>query len=129
MRPSAFGRWPAGGAQVAAAAALVAAALLAHPGAATGLPGSLTEGAVEHVRGIYLQQAIEIATVGARTVHLTRMTRFRRCGRIRGTAEDFNGHLVEVVGREVDGIGFVAGLVNTIDTCPPAAELSRGPGD
>jgi hypothetical protein len=129
MRPPASGRRPAGGAHVAAAAALIAAALLAHPAAATTLPGSLTEGAIEHIRGTYLQRAIEIATVGARTVHLTRMTRFRRCGRVRGTAEDFNGHLVEVVGREVDGIGFVAGLVNTIDACPPAAEFSRGPGD
>ncbi|HEV2283249.1 MAG TPA: hypothetical protein VGX75_12755 [bacterium] len=106
MRPSAFGRRPA-------AAALLAATLLAHPGAATALP-------IEHVRGIYLQRAIEIATVGTRTVRLTRMTRFRRCGLTRGTAEDFNGHLVDVAGRDVDGIGFVAGLVNTIDGCPPA---------
>jgi hypothetical protein len=72
---------------------------------------------VEHVRGIYLQRAIEVATVGSRTVHLTRMTRFMRCGRFRGTAEDFNEHLVDAAGREVPGIGFVAGLVSTIEGC------------
>ena len=123
-----FGLWPAARARVPAAAALIAAALIAHPGDATAPPGSLTEGAIEHVRGVYLQQAIEIATVGTRTVRLTRMTRFRRCGRVRGLAEDFNGHLVEVVGREVAGIGFVAGLVNTLDGCPAAAR-GRGPTD
>jgi hypothetical protein len=72
---------------------------------------------VEHLRGIYLQQAIEVATVGSRTVYLTRMTRFRRCGQFRGLAEDFNDHLVDVAGTEVSGIGFVAGLVNTIERC------------
>jgi hypothetical protein len=72
---------------------------------------------VEHVKGIYLQQAIEVATVGSRTVYLTRMTRFRRCGQFPGVAEDFNDHLVDVVGTEVSGVGFVAGLVNTIEEC------------
>jgi len=72
---------------------------------------------LEHVRGIYLQQAIEVATVGSRTVYLTRMTRFTRCGRFRGLAEDFNDHLVDVAGIEVPGIGFVAGLVSTIEGC------------
>lgn len=72
---------------------------------------------LEHVRGIYLQQAIEVATVGSRTVYLTRMTRFRRCGRFRGLAEDFNDHLVDVAGIEVPGVGFVAGLVSTIEGC------------
>ena len=128
VKPPVFGLRPAARARVPAAAALIAAALFAHPGAATAPPSSLTEGAVEHVRGVYLQRAIEIATVGTRTVRLTRMTRFRRCGRVRGMAEDFNGHLVEVVGREVADIGFVAGLVNTLDGCPPAA-LGRGPAD
>jgi len=128
VKPPVFGLRPAARARVPAAAALIAAALFAHPGAATAPPGSLTEGAIEHVRGVYLQQAIEIATVGTRTVRLTRMTRFRRCGLVRGIAEDFNGHLVEVVGREVADIGFVAGLVNTLDRCPPAA-LGRGPAD
>jgi|GEM_PF-1752416 len=75
---------------------------------------------VEHIRGIYLQRAIEIATVGTRTVRLTPMTRFRRCGRFRGVAQDFNDHLVEVTGREVEGIGFVAGFVNAIEGCSPA---------
>ncbi|HEV2358944.1 MAG TPA: hypothetical protein VGZ23_15230 [bacterium] len=74
---------------------------------------------IERILGVYLQQAIELATVGTRTVLLTRMTRFRRCGRGRGTADEFNGHLVEVVGREVPGFGFVAGLVNTVEGCMP----------
>lgn len=82
-------------------------------------------GPVEHLRGIYLQRAVELATVGARTIHLTRFTRFRRCGRFRGTAEDFNGHLVDVAGRDVPGIGFVAGLVYTIEGCPP--DIARLP--
>ena len=80
-------------------------------------PGILAQSAVEHIRGIYHQRAIEIATVGARTVRLTRMTRFRRCGRFRGLAEDFNEHLVDAAGREVEGIGFVAGYVDTIEGC------------
>ncbi len=81
---------------------------------------------VEHIRGIYLQRAVEIATVGTRTVRLTRMTRFRRCGRLRGIAEDFNRHLVDVTGREVDGVGFVAGFVNAIEGCAPGAGGGRG---
>jgi hypothetical protein len=81
---------------------------------------------VEHIRGIYLQRAIEIATVGTRTVQLTRMTRFRRCGRFRGMAQDFNGHLVDVAGREVEGVGFVAGSVNTIEGCSPAVADGHG---
>lgn len=97
------------------------ALLLGCPGLVAAGPGALTEGPIEHIRGIYLQRAIELATVGTRTVRLTRMTRFRRCGRLRGQAEDFNKHLVDVAGREVEGIGFVAGLVNAIEGCAPAA--------
>jgi hypothetical protein len=83
---------------------------------------------IEHIRGIYLQRAVEIATVGARTVRLTRMTKFRRCGRLRGVAEDFNHHLVDVTGREVDGVGFVAGFVNAIEGCAPGIRDERGAG-
>jgi hypothetical protein len=72
---------------------------------------------IEHLRGIYLQQAIELATVGTRTVLITRMTRFWRCGTGRGRADDFNGHLVDVAGREVPGLGFVAGIVDAIEGC------------
>jgi len=132
MRPPTFRRRPAAGAgipapgrRVPAAAALIAAIFLAHPEAVPAQPGGLTGGAIERIRGIYLQRAIEIATVGTTTVRLTRMTRFRRCGRVRGVAEDFNDHLVEVVGRDVEGIGFVAGLVNTLDGCVPPAALGR----
>ena len=96
-----------------AAVALGATLLFAHSGVET----AAGDGPVEHIRGIYLQQAIEIATVGTRTVRLTRMTRFRRCGRLRGAAQDFNDHLVEVTGREVEGFGFVAGFVNAIEGC------------
>ncbi len=77
--------------------------------------------AIERLRGIYLQQAIELATVGDREVVLTRMTRFRKCGSRRGLAEDFNAHTVDVLGQQVAGIGFVAGIVNAIDDCPAAA--------
>ena len=93
-----------------------------------GFAASAASGApVEHLRGIYLQQAIEVATVGSRTVYLTRVTRFRRCGQFRGLAEDFNDHLVDVAGTEVSGIGFVAGLVNTIGGCtgPDAPRETR----
>lgn len=86
--------------------------------------GSLTSGPIERIHGIYLQQGVELATVGTRTVRLTRMTRFRRCGRLGAMAQDFNEHLVEVAGREVDGIGFVAGFVNAIESCPSAAAHS-----
>ena len=100
--------------------AVVAAALVVARATAAGAPpAALPHGPIEHISGIYLQRAIEIATVGTRTVHLTRMTRFRRCGVLRGMAQDFNEHLVEVAGREVEGIGFVAGLVNTIEGCTP----------
>src|SRR5215467_11928245 len=94
--------------------AVLTAALVVLRAEATGPPpAGFSYGPIEHVRGLYLQRAIEIATVGTRTVHLTRMTRFRRCRVFRGTAEDFNGHFVDVAGREVGGIGFVAGFVST----------------
>src|SRR5215469_12568568 len=99
---------------------VMAAAFIVVPAEGAGAPPPpFTHGPIEHIRGIYLQRTIEIATVGARTVHLTRMTRFRRCGVLRGMAEDFNEHFVDVAGREVEGIGFVAGLVSTIEGCTP----------
>jgi len=73
--------------------------------------------AVERLHGIYLQQAIEFATVDDRQVLLTRMTRFRKCGGRRGVAEDYNGHIVEVAGQDVVGLGFVAGIVDAIEGC------------
>lgn len=108
-------------------AALVAVMLAAAGGpglpASAGVAAGSAAGpfdAIERIHGIYLQQAIELATVGTRLILLTRMTRFRRCGRVRGIAQDFNNHLVEVAGREVPGFGFVAGLVNTVEGCMPA---------
>jgi hypothetical protein len=103
-------------------AMLLANACLSAPTFAAAPP---TRGAIEHLRGIYLQRAIEVATVGSRTIVLARMTRFRRCGRFRGVAEDFNEHLVDVAGRDVDGIGFVAGLVTTLEGC----SRPHGPAD
>jgi hypothetical protein len=92
-------------------------------------PGPLTEGPVERIRGIYLQRSIQTATVGEQKILLTRMTRFRKCGNLRALAQDFNEHIVEVTGRNVDGIGFVAGFVNAIEGCSPATAFTRGPGE
>ncbi len=78
---------------------------------------------LERVRGIYLQQAIEFATVGDRLVRLTRMTRFARCWTRRPRAEDLNEHVVEVLGRDVPGVGFVAGVVNATEGCEPHTGL------
>ena len=103
--------------------------LLGGPGLLAAAPGDLTQGPIEHIRGIYLQRAIELATVGTRTIRLTRMTRFRRCGRFRGQAQDFNQHLVEVAGREIQGVGFVAGYVNAIEGCPATAHRHDGVAD
>lgn len=103
--------------------------LLGCPSLLAAGPAPPVEGPIEHIRGIYLQRAIELATVGARTIRLTRMTRFRRCGRFRGQAEDFNKHLVEVAGREVEGVGFVAGYVNAIEGCPASALWHDGAAD
>ena len=77
----------------------------------------------ERVRGIYLQQAIEFATVGDRLVRLTRMTRFARCWTRRPRAEDLNEHVVEVLGLDVPGVGFVAGIVNATEGCEPHTVL------
>lgn len=106
----------------AAALAALTGTLLFVPTAAVGADTP----PVEHIRGIYLQRAVEIATVGTRTVRLTRMTRFRRCGRFRGRAEDFNQHLVDVTGREVAGVGFVAAFVNAIEGCSTSVGEGRG---
>lgn len=78
--------------------------------------GALAE-AIERVRGNYLQQAVELATIDDRLVLLTRMTRFLRCGTRRGMAEDYNNHIVEVVGINVPDLGFVAGIVDSIEGC------------
>lgn len=74
---------------------------------------------IERVVGVYLQQAIELATVGDRPIYLTRMTSFRVCGHRGALAEDFNEHLVEVIGRRIPRVGFVAGIVNAVDRCTP----------
>lgn len=117
----------------AAHAGLVAIGLLLSGGifdgtAAQGSTAPEASTGITHVRGIYRQRAIEIATVGTHVIYLTRMTRFRRCGRFRGVAEDFNDHLVDVAGRDVPGLGFVAGLVNTIEGCArPGGRPSDGP--
>jgi hypothetical protein len=83
---------------------------------------------IERLVGVYLQQAIEVATVGDRPIHLTRMTSFRACGRRGAVAEDFNTHVVEVIGRDVAAVGFVAGIVDAIDRCSShaAARASAG---
>jgi hypothetical protein len=103
--------------------AMVAAAAWGGAAAAWAGPDG---GPVERLRGIYLQQAIELATVGDRLILLTRMTSFRKCGGPHGIAEDYNAHTVEVLGRDVPGIGFVAGVVDATDGCrPPAAGRAR----
>ncbi len=76
---------------------------------------------IERLRGIYLQRAIELATVDDRLIRLTRMTKFRRCGTGRGMAEDYNDHIVEVLGVTVPGLGFVAGIVDAVEGCDRAA--------
>lgn len=76
--------------------------------------------AIERLRGIYLQRAIQVATIDDRPILLTRMTKFRRCGTRRGTAEDFNDHIVEVLGVTVPGLGFVAGIVDAVEGCDKA---------
>ncbi len=84
---------------------------------------------VARIQGIYLQQAIELATVGDRLVRLTRMTRFELCRTRRPRAEDLNEHVVEVLGLDVPGVGFVAGIVNATEGCEPrVAGWPRDPG-
>jgi hypothetical protein len=91
--------------------------------------GGSADPPVERIQGIYLQQAIELATVGDRPVRLTRMTRFERCRTRRPIAEDLNEHVVEVFGLDVPGLGFVAGIVNATEGCEPhAAGQPRDPG-
>lgn len=101
--------------------------LLQTGGPAT--PGALTDGPVERIRGIYLQRSIQTATVDERLILLTRMTRFRKCGNLRAIAQDFNEHVVEVTGRNVEGVGFVAGFVNAVEGCSPATAFTQGPGE
>jgi hypothetical protein len=72
---------------------------------------------VERLSGVYRQRAVEVATVGDRLVIVTRMTRFTRCGTRRPLAEDLNDHVVEVLGTEVPGVGFVAGIINAVEGC------------
>lgn len=100
-----------------AGALVLLAALAAAPGMT---PGSAAA-AIERLRGNYLQQAVELASVDGRLVRLTRMTRFRRCGDRRGLAEEFNEHVVEVLGQQVPGVGFVAGIVNAVEGCETRA--------
>lgn len=73
----------------------------------------------ERIQGIYLQHAIELAAVGDRLVRLTRMTRFEWCRTRRPRAEELNEHIVEVLGVDVPGVGFVAGIVNATEGCEP----------
>jgi len=92
--------------------------------------GSSGSAGVERLQGLYLQQAVELTLVGDRMVRLTRMTKFWRCGVGRPRAEDLNGHTVEVLGREVPSVGFVAGIVNAIEGCrPPTDRWTREPGE
>jgi hypothetical protein len=84
---------------------------------------------VERFQGIYLQQAVEVATVGDRMVIENRYTRFKKCGGTRGLAEEYNDHTVEILGRDTLGVGFVAGVVNLIDGCrPSSAPVERPAG-
>lgn len=103
------------GAQVTALIWVAAVTATAGWGGSADLP-------VEHIQGIYLQQAVEFATVGARLVRLTRMTRFERCRTRRPQPQDLNEHPVEVLGLDVPGIGFVAGIVNATEECEPRAD-------
>jgi hypothetical protein len=45
------------------------------------------------------------------------MTRLRRCGTEWGLAEDFNKHILEVLGITMPGLGFVAGGVDAAEGC------------
>ncbi len=84
---------------------------------------------LEHLRGVYLQQGVELAAVGNRLVIVTRMTRFTRCGMRHPLAEDLNEHTVEVLGTELPGVGFIAGIVNAVEGCgETSARLRFEPG-
>jgi len=92
--------------------------------------GGSTDPLIERIRGLYVQQALELATVGDRLVRLTRMTRFERCRTRRPRADELNEHIVEVLGLDVPGIGYVAGIVNANEGCESHAAVqvpdSRG---
>lgn len=77
---------------------------------------------VERIQGIYLQQAVELATVGVRLVRLTRMTRFELCRTRRPRSQDLNEHPVEVLGLDVPGVGFVAGVVTATEGSEPRVD-------
>jgi len=84
---------------------------------------------LERFQGVYLQQAVEVATVGDRMVLLTRLTRFMKCGGTRGLAEEYNDHTVEILARETPGVGVVAGVVNLIEGCKStSAPVARPAG-
>ena len=103
------------GAHVTALIGLAAVTSTAGWGGSADLP-------FERIQGIYQQQAVELATVGVRLVRLTRMTRFERCLTGRPSPEDLNEHPVDVLGLDVPGIGFVAGIVNATEGCEPRAD-------
>lgn len=127
--------------KAAVCALALLAAMAAQPGAVMALPGGPADPArampadpgppLEHLRGVYLQEGIEFATVGGTLVRLTRFTRFARCRGRRPLAEELNEHTVEVLGRQVPGVGFVAGVVIPVEACaiPPAAGPGREAGD
>jgi hypothetical protein len=84
---------------------------------------------LERIRGVYLQQSVELAAVGNRLVMVTRMTRFTRCGMRHPLAEDLNEHTVEVLGIDLPGVGFIAGIVDAVEGCEDtSARLQMGPG-
>ena len=91
--------------------------LLFCAGAAPAWVATSDTPAVDRFQGIYLQQAVEVATVGDRVVIENRYTRFKKCGGRRGLAEEYNDHTVEILGRDTLGVGFVAGVVNLIEGC------------
>jgi hypothetical protein len=104
-------------------------ALLFCAGAAPAWVATSDAPTVERFPGIYLQQAVEVATVGDRMVIENRYTRFKKCGGVRGLAEEYNDHVVEILGRETVGVGFVAGVVNLIEGCAlPSAPAPRPAG-
>lgn len=56
------------------------------------------------------------------------MTRFEQCRTRRPRPQDLNEHPVEVLGVDLPGVGFVAGIVNATEKCEPRAdEYPRDP--
>ncbi len=91
--------------------------------------GGLDVPPLERVRGVYLQQGVELAAVGNRLVIVTRMTRFTRCGMRHPLAEDLNEHTVEVLRIDLPGVGFIAGIVDAVEGCgETSARFRFGPG-